>query len=289
MAECVRVSVRCRPLNSKEKADNRKVIVEVDSKTGGVQLHNPQSNEPPKSFTFDLAFDWNVTQKEVYDHVARPVVLSCMEGYNGTIFAYGQTGTGKTHTMEGVIGGPTELQGIIPNCFDHIFEAVNASAGKQWMVRASYLEIYNEEVRDLLSKDPKNKLELKEHKDSGVYVKGLNAFVVKGVPELRNVLEVRMLRARCVHAATCMCCWKSDTHKAHTCDPTRACTLTCTSNCTVACVATAAYAHDCMSQKPHACIWTNLARAGRQEEPLHRGHADEPGLVALALHLHHHN
>ncbi|EFJ51094.1 kinesin-like protein [Volvox carteri f. nagariensis] len=188
MGECVKVAVRCRPLNSKEKADNRAVIVEVDGKIGQVTLHNPKGDEPPKTFTFDNAFDWNVTQKEVYDVVARPIVNSVADGYNGTIFAYGQTGTGKTHTME---GQPTpELQGIIPNCFDHIFELVNGSSGRQWMVRASYLEIYNEEVRDLLSKDPKNKLELKEHKDSGVYVKGLNAFVVKGVPELKNVLEV---------------------------------------------------------------------------------------------------
>lgn len=188
MAECVKVAVRCRPLNSKEKADNRAIIVDVDQKVGQVTLRNPKGDEPPKSFTFDHAFHWEATQKEVYDIVARPIVNSVMDGYNGTIFAYGQTGTGKTHTME---GAPTpELQGIIPNCFDHVFETVNASTGKQWMVRASYLEIYNEEVRDLLSKDPKNKLELKEHKDSGVYVKGLNAFVVKGVPELKNVLEV---------------------------------------------------------------------------------------------------
>ncbi|KAG2453560.1 hypothetical protein HYH02_001779 [Chlamydomonas schloesseri] len=186
--ECVKVAVRCRPLNGKEKGDNRAVILDVDNKTGSVTLNNPKGDEPPKTFTFDNAFDWNVTQREVYDVVARPIVNSVMDGYNGTIFAYGQTGTGKTHTME---GAPTpELQGIIPNCFDHVFETVNSSTGKQWMVRASYLEIYNEEVRDLLSKDPKNKLELKEHKDSGVYVKGLNAFVVKGVPELKNVLEV---------------------------------------------------------------------------------------------------
>ncbi|KAG2498997.1 hypothetical protein HYH03_003183 [Edaphochlamys debaryana] len=187
--ECVKVSVRCRPLNSKEKADNRSTIVDVDSKTGTVTLTNPKGDEPPKTFTFDMAFDWNVTQREVYDVVARPIVMSVSNGFNGTIFAYGQTGTGKTHTME---GAPTpELQGIIPNCFDHIFEIVNSSPpNKQWMVRAAYLEIYNEEVRDLLSKDPKNKLELKENKDSGVYVKGLNAFVVKSVPELKNVLEV---------------------------------------------------------------------------------------------------
>ena len=191
-SECVRVVVRCRPLNSKETADGRSRIVEIDRKGGQIVLKNPKADasEPPKNFSFDAVWDWNITQKEVYDDAARPIVSSVLEGYNGTIFAYGQTGTGKTHSMEGKLDVP-ELRGIIPQSFDHVFAAVEGSDGQQWMVRASYLEIYNEEVRDLLSKDPKNKLELKEHKDSGVYVKGLNAFVVKSVMELQNVLEVR--------------------------------------------------------------------------------------------------
>lgn len=150
---------------------------------------NPSAGEPPKAFTFDTVFDESVSQREVYDATARPIVESVLDGYNGTIFAYGQTGTGKTHTME---GAPTpELQGIIPNSFSHVFEAIQGSANRQYLVRASFLEIYNEEIRDLLSKNPKDKLELKETKESGVYVKGLNAFVVKSVPEIKNVLEVR--------------------------------------------------------------------------------------------------
>ncbi|KAL6762472.1 kinesin-2 motor subunit FLA8 [Haematococcus lacustris] len=190
MSECVKVVLRCRPLNSKELNDGRERIVEMDCKTGSVTLRNPKadSNESPKVFTFDAVYDWNSSQVAIYEETAKPIVNSCMEGYNGTIFAYGQTGTGKTHTMAGA--NTPELMGIIPRTFEHIFETVEASSGAQWMVRASFLEIYNEEVRDLLSKDPKNKLEVKEHKDSGVYVKGLNAFVVKGVPELRNVLDV---------------------------------------------------------------------------------------------------
>lgn len=77
---------------------------------------------------------------------------------------------------------PPNLRGIIPNSFQHIFDHI-ASAGDQvqFLVRASYLEIYNEDIRDLLSKDPKNKLELKENVDSGVYVKDLSSFVVKNV------------------------------------------------------------------------------------------------------------
>lgn len=190
-AECVRVVVRCRPLNSREKADGRDRIVDMDKKIGQIILTNPkaEASEPPKTFTFDSVFDWESTQREVYENAAQSIVNSVLEGYNGTIFAYGQTGTGKTHTMEGYAGDP-ESQGIIPNSFEHIFNAIEASVNKQYLVRASFLEIYNEEIRDLLSKDPKAKLELKEQKDSGVYVKGLNAFVVKSVPEIKNVLEV---------------------------------------------------------------------------------------------------
>ena len=75
-----------------------------------------------------------------------------LEGYNGTIFAYGQTGTGKTHTMEGK-ESPPELNGIIPRTFNHIFQSINAQGQNlQYLVRASFLELYNEEIRDLLSK-----------------------------------------------------------------------------------------------------------------------------------------
>jgi kinesin family protein 3/17 len=164
----------------------------MDKKSGQLTLRNPQgdSSEAPKTFTFDALFDWESTQKEVYDSTARSIVNSVLEGYNGTIFAYGQTGTGKTHTMDGYSDDP-EQQGIIPNSFVHIFSAIENSSNVQYLVRASFLEIYNEEIRDLLSKSPKEKLDLKEQKDSGVYVKGLNAFVVKSIPEIRNVLEVR--------------------------------------------------------------------------------------------------
>ena len=85
-----------------------------------------------------------------------------LEGYNGTIFAYGQTGTGKTFTMEGVNSDET-LKGIIPRAFAQIFNMIssNADANREFLVRASYLEIYNEEIRDLLSKNAQNRLELK--------------------------------------------------------------------------------------------------------------------------------
>ena len=107
----------------------------------------------------------------MYNRVARPIVSNVLEGYNGTIFAYGQTGTGKTFTMEGD-RSVAELKGIIPNSFAHIFGHIAKSGDdKNFLVRVSYLEIYNEEVQDLLGKDQQARLEVKERPDIGVYVK----------------------------------------------------------------------------------------------------------------------
>lgn len=84
---------------------------------------------------------------------------------------------------------PPFLRGIIPNSFQHIFDHISSASNFQFLVRASYLEIYNEEIRDLLSKDPKNSLELKENLDTGVYVKDLTSFVVKNVTEIDHVMQ----------------------------------------------------------------------------------------------------
>ena len=81
-------------------------------------------------------------QKDLYEQTVRMLVDSVLEGFNGTVFAYGQTGTGKTFTMEGIRSQP-ELRGIIPSSFAHIFDAINQTSSRQFLVRASYLEIYN--------------------------------------------------------------------------------------------------------------------------------------------------
>mmetsp|Transcript_18435 Transcript_18435/g.22116 ORF Transcript_18435/g.22116 Transcript_18435/m.22116 type:complete len:824 (+) Transcript_18435:108-2579(+) len=190
--ECVKVVVRCRPLSSKEVEDSRQRIVDMDLERGCVTVKNPKggSEEPPKQFTFDKVYDWNTVQVNLYNETARPIVCSVMEGYNGTIFAYGQTGTGKSHTMEGR-NEPPELRGIIPNSFVQVFDDIQRqSVDKDFLVRASYLEIYNEEVRDLLAKNSQAHLDLKESPEGGVYVKDLTNFVVKGVGEINNVLNV---------------------------------------------------------------------------------------------------
>ncbi|KAI8476435.1 MAG: kinesin-like protein FLA10 [Monoraphidium minutum] len=191
-AEAVKVVVRCRPLNSKEKQDGRGRIVDMDVRAGQVLLRNPKADgsEAPKMFTFDQVYDSSCSQQEIFDITARPIIDAVLDGYNGTIFAYGQTGTGKSFTMEGR-DDPPELRGIIPGAFNYIFDTIARQGGaREFLVRASYLEIYNEDIRDLLSKSPEAKLELKETPDRGVYVKDLMQFVVKGVPEISSVLQV---------------------------------------------------------------------------------------------------
>jgi hypothetical protein len=94
---------------------------------------------------------------------------------------------------------PPFLRGIIPNSFQHIFDHISSASDFQFLVRASYLEIYNEEIRDLLSKDPKNSLELKENLDTGVYVKDLTSFVVKNVTEIDHVMQVYIYIYVCIY------------------------------------------------------------------------------------------
>jgi len=189
--ECVKVVVRCRPMSEKEVNNGYDRLVEITTTKGLIELSNRKSGntEAAKRFTFDAVYDWNSKQQELYDETFRPLVDSVLDGFNGTIFAYGQTGTGKTFTMEGIRDDP-EKRGVIPNSFEHIFSHIARSNNKQYLVRASYLEIYQEEVRDLLCKDQSKRFELKERPDIGVYVKDLSSFVCKSGKEIEHVMSV---------------------------------------------------------------------------------------------------
>ncbi|XP_051887426.1 kinesin-like protein KIF3B isoform X2 [Pristis pectinata] len=190
-SESVKVVVRCRPMNEKEASGGYERIVHIDVKLGQILVKNPKGSpsELPKTFTFDAVYDHNSKQVELYDETFRPLVESVLLGFNGTIFAYGQTGTGKTYTMEGIRSDP-ERRGVIPNSFEHIFTHISRSQNQQYLVRASYLEIYQEEIKDLLAKDQTKRLELKERPDTGVYVKDLSSFVTKNVKEIEHVMNV---------------------------------------------------------------------------------------------------
>lgn len=189
-AETVKVVVRCRPVNKKEEAMSHERIVEVDVKLGQVSVRNPKAaGTLNKTFTFDTVYDMFSKQNDLYDYSCKPLIDSVLLGFNGTIFAYGQTGTGKTYTMQGLSMDP-EKRGVIPNSFHHIFTHISRSQNQQYLVRVSYLEIYQDEIRDLLCKDNNKKMELKESPELGVYVKGLSSVVTKNIKEIEHVMNL---------------------------------------------------------------------------------------------------
>ncbi|CAG2224103.1 KIF17 [Mytilus edulis] len=187
--ECVKVIVRCRPMNKRENDLKCKPCLSMESKRGQCTIKNPgDPKAPPKMFTFDGSYYTDSVTENIYNEIAYPLVEGVCEGYNGTIFAYGQTGCGKSFTMQGIVDPPTQ-RGVIPRTFDHIFETVSVIEGTKFLLHASYCEIYNEEIRDLLSKDVKAKLDLHEHPDKGVYVNGLTMHPVHNVADCEKIME----------------------------------------------------------------------------------------------------
>jgi kinesin family member 17 len=119
-AESVRVVVRCRPMNARERDLKCEIVVEVNTKINQVFLKSlNEQNAPPKQFTFDGAYYIDSVTETIYNDVGFPLVESVCEGYNGTIFAYGQTGCGKSFTMQGVKDPPIQ-KGMIPRAFEVI-------------------------------------------------------------------------------------------------------------------------------------------------------------------------
>ncbi|XP_058486531.1 kinesin-like protein KIF17 isoform X2 [Solea solea] len=188
-SEAVKVVVRCRPLNDREKALSSRSVLSMDLQRCQCFIEKPSAvDEPPKQFTFDGTYFTDQTTEEMYNEIAYALVEGVTEGYNGTIFAYGQTGSGKSFTMQGVTE-PASQRGVIPRAFEHIFESIQCAENTKFLVRASYLEIYNEEIRDLLGNDTKQRLELKEHPERGVYVRDLSMHTVHNVGECERIIE----------------------------------------------------------------------------------------------------
>jgi len=187
--EAVKVIVRCRPMNKREIGMKCKNVVHTDGPAYVCAINNPnEPNSEPKSFTFDGVYGTNSTTEAIYNDNGFDLVEGVLEGYNGTVFAYGQTGCGKSFSMQGITDPPTQ-RGIIPRAFEQIFEAIDTSENMKYLVHASYLEIYNEEIRDLLGNDIKKKLDLKEHPDQGVYVQNISLHAVQSTQECEDLME----------------------------------------------------------------------------------------------------
>ena len=145
----------------------------------------------PHPYTFDHIFDMDSSQEEVYQIAAVPAVESLVGGYNSTIFAYGQTGTGKTYTMEGFIYDyMSPKKGLIPRAIEDIFKYIenNLNSDTTFIIRVTYLQIYNESIDDLLKPEKKH-LSIRESHKKGLYVEGLSEWAVRSPNDIYALLE----------------------------------------------------------------------------------------------------
>ncbi|XP_031610630.1 kinesin-1 heavy chain-like [Oreochromis aureus] len=180
-AECtIKVVCRFRPLNSAEVARGDQYIPKFKGDDcvliGG------------KPYYFDRVFQSKTTQEEFYNAVAQKIVKDVLEGYNGTIFAYGQTSSGKTHTMEGKLHDP-EMMGIIPRIVQDIFNYIySMDENLEFHIKVSYFEIYLDKIRDLLDVSKTN-LPVHEDKNRVPYVKGCTERFVCTPEEVMEAID----------------------------------------------------------------------------------------------------
>ncbi|XP_054465221.1 kinesin-like protein KIF1B isoform X3 [Anoplopoma fimbria] len=193
----VKVAVRVRPFNSREMGKDSKCIIQMQGNSTIIQ--NPKApKEPAKNFSFDYSY-WSHTTPEdpsfasqnlVYNDIGKEMLAHAFEGYNVCIFAYGQTGAGKSYTM---MGKQEEGQeGIIPMLCEDLFEKINDVGNKEelsYSVEVSYMEIYCERVRDLLNPKNKGNLRVREHPLLGPYVEDLSKLAVTSYTDIADLMD----------------------------------------------------------------------------------------------------
>ncbi|KAB8256327.1 P-loop containing nucleoside triphosphate hydrolase protein [Aspergillus pseudonomiae] len=181
----IKVVARFRPQNKVELSSGGEPIVDFENE----QSCQINSREGTGSFTFDRVFPMDSKQTDIFDFSIRPTVDDILNGYNGTVFAYGQTGAGKSYTMMGSDIDDDIGKGIIPRIVEQIFASILTSPSNiEYTVRVSYMEIYMERIRDLLVPQNDN-LPVHEEKSRGVYVKGLLEVYVSSVQEVYEVMR----------------------------------------------------------------------------------------------------
>ncbi|XP_068687799.1 kinesin-like protein unc-104 isoform X4 [Montipora foliosa] len=191
----VKVAVRVRPFASRETNRRCKCIIGMHGATTSI-LNPRHLSEKPKSFTFDYSY-WShdesdphfASQKKVYSDIGKEMLTHAFEGYNICIFAYGQTGSGKSYTMMGK--QEADQKGIIPQLCEELFDKINESNTEEMTSSAevSYLEIYCERVRDLLSPSAKNNLRVREHPMLGPYVEDLTKLAVTSFADINDLID----------------------------------------------------------------------------------------------------
>eukprot|EP00752_Nemacystus_decipiens_P014181 g12611.t1 len=165
------VAIRLRPLNDREKEGGQSRIWRCVPTHNSVTQTSPDGNPLPDGkgtfFTYDRIFDEDSSTEAVYDGTAKEIVHSVSRGMNGTIFAYGQTSSGKTFTMQG--GGSESTPGIVQIATQDLFRLIQEKTDRMFLMRVSFLEIYQEEIRDLLNPENTN-MQVREDPRKGVYI-----------------------------------------------------------------------------------------------------------------------
>ncbi|CAM9503144.1 unnamed protein product, partial [Phaeothamnion confervicola] len=178
------VAIRMRPLNERERSQGQNKVWRCLPAYNSVTQTTPDGNPLPDAkgstfFTYDKIFDEGCSTDVLYAACARELVQSVVRGLNGTIFAYGQTSSGKTFTMQGARDRDgAAVPGVVHLAARDIFAAIAATPGRDFLLRVSYLEIYNEEIRDLLNPDGP-KLQVREDPRKGVYVEAREEMVAE--------------------------------------------------------------------------------------------------------------
>ncbi|XP_059419783.1 kinesin-like protein KIF1A isoform X2 [Carassius carassius] len=191
----VKVAVRVRPFNSREIGKESKCIIQMTGNT--TTIMNPKLPKESKSFNFDYSY-WSHTtpedvnyacQKQVYKDIGEEMLLHAFEGYNVCIFAYGQTGAGKSYTMMG--RQEKDQEGIIPLLCEDLFTKIsdNNDNSMSYSVEVSYMEIYCERVRDLLNPKNKGNLRVREHPLMGPYVEDLSKLAVTSYSDIQDLMD----------------------------------------------------------------------------------------------------
>jgi len=187
----IQVVVRLRPINEREKTHGTLPVVTASSQDKTVTVVRGSGRRQARSsYAFDNVFSAFTTQEEVFDSTLRPILRDVMLGYESTVFAYGQTGTGKTHTMEGDLSSP-EQHGVIPRAARSIFETLSRPEYKSHTVTVSCLEIYNEELCDLFATEEQRKgtkVEIMEGKD-GICCRGQVQVVVNSADDVLQLMR----------------------------------------------------------------------------------------------------
>ncbi|KXS10182.1 kinesin-domain-containing protein [Gonapodya prolifera JEL478] len=185
--DSINVITRFRPLSKKELDEGGLQCAKFLG-DDSVQIEIPNTSRDPLVFTSDLVLSPTSSQTELFQHAALPIVQDVMHGYNGTLFAYGQTGAGKTYTMMGPDIDGRE-RGLVPRIVESVFGTIESSP--EWMeftVKCSFMEIYMEKIRDLLNPTSDN-LPIHEDKGRGVYVKGLLECYVGEIGEVYEIMR----------------------------------------------------------------------------------------------------